>query len=274
MKSVLIRFGLVLVVLSIVFGYGTSKSWTAAFSKPVDINAEPYPKDYNDIVAVDTELDMIVDIFAEEEITEETDSGAVLSRKYIYYYIVPVFTEDDVFYVGVKVDKEDSKPYDKVADSTWAYLNYETDTLDEKVAFTGRFSEMDEELYEYFEDWFVETEFFESEAEMKEHILPLVLEPMSLGGGKVNLIVSIVMFIAGAAMLFFAFRSGKQAAAATNPIITVGGISYPSSNFNSVNKMVKKGETANAVKELQRLTGAAPEEAASVVSNWRQHWGN
>lgn len=274
MKSVLIRLGLILAVMGAVLGFGSRNSWMASFSKPVDINAEPYPEDYYKVKAVDTQLDMIVDIFCEEEITEETETGAVLSRKYVYYYIVPVFTKDDVYYIGVKVDKADSKPYDKVADSTWAYMSYETDTLDEKVAFTGRIDEMDEELYEYFEDWFVETEFFENEADMKKHILPLLLVPQDLGGGKVNLFISVAMFVVGIVLLVLAFRSGKQTAPAGRPIITINGVNYPSSNFESVNKMVKKGETANAVKELQRVTGVAPEVAASVVSNWAQHWGN
>lgn len=168
MRNVLARLGGTLIIMAIIFGVIAGEDIVASFQKPVDINAEPYPEDYNDIKAVDTEFDMILDIFCEEEITNKTSSGTVTSKKYVYYYIVPVFTEDDVYYVGVKVDKEKSAPYEKVADSTWAYLCYETETLDEKVAFTGAFTEMDDELYDYFVDWFEEAEFFESEAEMEK----------------------------------------------------------------------------------------------------------
>ena len=272
MKNVLVKFGLAFVAIAVLFGVFSWKDWIIAFSKPVDINVD-YPEDYNDVKAVETELCMLVDIFAEEEITKKSDTGAVTSRNYIYYYIAPVFTEEDVFYVGVKVDKEDSSPYDRVVNSTWAYLNGDIDYLDEEVAFTGGFTKMDDELYGYFEDWFEEAEIFETEDEMNAHILPLLLEPMVFKNVKTTAYVMIGLLVVGAVMLFFGFRSGRQNTKASRPVITINGVNYPSANLVNVNKMIKKGETANAIKELQRITGAEPEDAASVVSRWNEYWG-
>ncbi len=266
MKQVCTRLGLGLLIAAIVLGFGARNEIIASFSKPVDIYVD-YPEKIDDVKAIDTELYQIIDTFAEEEITS---NGSVTSV--YYYYIVPVFTadEDEAYYVGLKVNKNKSAAYDRVVDSTWDAIEKGTD-LNAFVEFTGCYEKMDKELYGYFLEYFEDV--FDSEEEMKKYVLPLVMEPMVIKNSRTTLYVVIGMFVAGAVLLFLAFRKPKQAPA-SRPYITVNGINYPSSNFESVNKMVKKGETANAVKELQRLTGVEPEVAASVVSNWTQHWGN
>lgn len=246
MRSVLARLGGTLVIIAIVFSFIAGEDIIASFSKPVDIYVD-YPEDVYDVKAVETDIYELDGIFAEEEITSDS------STSIYYYYVMPVYTADeDIYYVGVKVNKKNCKPYDKVVDSTVAYWNYETDELTEYVHFTGAFTEMEDELYDYFTESL--EGYFESDADLEKYALPLVLEPMVFKNVKSMLFVIIGMVVAGALMLFFAFRPAKQAAA-SRPVITINGVNYPSSNFESVNKMVKKGETANAVKELQRLTG-------------------
>ena len=266
MKNFLFKLGSGLIVGAIIFGFVSWKDMVAAFSEPVDISVD-YPDSYDDVKAVDTDIYELDGIFAEEEVTSDS------SKSIYYYYVMPVYTadEDEAYYVGLKVNKKNAAPYDRVVDSTIAYWTYESDTLTESVAFTGAFTEMEDELYGYFTESL--EGYFESEADMEKYVLPLVLEPMVFKNVRNMLFVMIGMLVLGGVMLFFALRK-PQLAAASRPVITINGINYPSSNVESVNKMVKKGETANAVKELQRLTGVEPEVAASVVSNWTQHWGN
>ena len=267
MKEFLFKIGGALVVIAVILAFVGGKDFGAAFSEPVDINVD-FPDDYYDVKAVETELYQLDDYFAEEEIT---NNG---SKSYYYYYIVPVFTADDdeAYYVGVKVSKKNKSAYDKVVDSTQAFYYYGEGNLEESVKFTGALQKMEDDLYDYFLDAFEGS--YDSEAQMKERVLPLVLEPMVFKNVRIMLFVIIGMLVAGGLMLFFALRPARQVAAASRPFITINGVNYPSSNFESVNKMVKKGETATAVKELQRLTGVEPEVAASVVSSWAQHWGN
>lgn len=266
MKQIFMRFGIVMVIFSLAIGIGCKDAIISSFNKAVDINVD-YPEKFEDVKAIDTKFYEIIDTFAEEEITS---NGSVTSV--YYYYVVPVYTasSDEAYYVGIKVNKNKSSTYDRVVDSTWNAIEKGTD-LENFVKFTGYFKKMDKELYQYFTEYFEGV--FESEEEMKKYVLPLVMVPGEVKGSRDALYVSIGMLVIGIVSLFLGFRKPKQAPA-SRPYITINGVNYPSTNFVSVNKMVKKGETANAVREVQRLTGVEPEVAASVVSSWAQHWGN
>lgn len=274
MKNVLIRFGFVCLVFAGMLGYTGWQEMLIAFSKPVDINVD-YPEDYDDIKAVETEIDILLDTFAEEETTTKNDSGAITSRDYDYYYVMPVFTEEDTYYVAVKIDSEDSGAYDDIVDATWDYLygiTYELES--ESVHFQGGFFKMEDELYKYFEQWFEEEEFFESDEEMEKYLLPLVLEPFKYSNVRIMAYVMIGLVVLGIVLLLLAFRVGKKQKknAPTSSVININGVNYPTSNFENVNKLVVKKKTKKAIKELQMITGLDEASATDVINKWSMYW--
>lgn len=183
MKDFLSNVALVGLVYVIIFGAIDFKNIIIAFNEPVDINVD-YPDDYNKVKAVKTEINMLVDVFATEETVTKKD-GAITDRKYDYYYVMPVYTEsdDNPYFVGVKVSSQDKKTYDMVCDATWDYLYGTRDSL-ETIEFEGGFNKMDEECYERFEDWFEAEEWFEDDKEMEKYVLPLILESVPLEATK------------------------------------------------------------------------------------------
>lgn len=273
MKDFLTRMGFVFLVMAGIMGFMGFREMSMSFSEPVDINVD-YPSDYNEVKAVETDINILLGTFAEEETTTKNKSGAITSRDYDYFYVIPVFTEDETYYAGVKVDSDDSAPYDEIVNLTWDYFNGETDELGNKsVHFQGGFLEMEDELYKYFKDWFEEEQYFESEADMNKYLLPLVLEPFQYSSMRTMTYVMVGLVVLGILLLVLGLRSGKKYKAPANSVINIDGVNYPSSNFESVNKLVEKGNTDKAVKELQKITGMEEANATLVISRWNEYWG-
>ncbi len=274
MKSFLRSFGFVVAMIAAIFLFVGKEDMGYAFSEPVDINGEEYVEDYSKVKAVKTDIYMVLDVFAELE-TTTTNNGAVTDRDYTYYYIMPVFTEDDTYYVGVEVDEDDDKKYDKLADLTWEWLNGEENDLGSTtIPFEGGFVKMEDECYKYYLEWFEEAEWFESKEEMEKYALPMVLKPAKLErlqkmiiGSAIALAVGIIMIIIG-----FLPSKKKELPAPTKTTVEINGINYPISNFENVNKNVVAGKKVQAVKELGEITGLDLEASKAVIDSWEQYW--
>ena len=245
----------------------------AAFYTPIDIY-EDYPADYSKVKAVDTELGMLLDIFCEEE-TVKKQNGAITGRSYDYYYILPVFSssDEDTYYIALMIDAEDAKPYNELVDATWAYLDYESDyVLAEPIEFKGTLKKMEDELYEYFENWFTEYEYFENDEDMKKHLLPYVLDKTHFGNMKIMAYITIGLFAIGFIMLILAIIPHKKYSEPARAIITINGANYPATNFTKVNVFVEKGKTEKAISQLQKVINIDSGAAAYIISNWTQYW--
>lgn len=276
MKSTIRKIAIIGMIVIAIVAFGTRHNIIAAFSEPVDINVD-YPDDYDDVTAVKTDLDMILDVYAEEETTTKNKYGNVTNKRYDYYYIVPVYTEseDEAYYVGVKVSSDNKKAYDAVCDATWEWAYDETGEVElESVEFEGRFAEMEDEAYKYFVEWFEDTEWFESEEEMDKYVLPLLLTPVDLQATKIITIVGAALFVVFLVMLILSFRKSKetQGVTPTRLVMTINGINYPMSNFEKVNKLVEKGDKEKAVKELMEAAGISETDANAVILDWYAYW--
>lgn len=273
MKSFLVRCGFVLALFGVIGLLVAREDLRYAFSEPVDINEE-YPEDYYDVKAVKTDVFMLLDCFAELETTKK-QNGAITGRDYTYYYIMPVFTEDETYYVAVQVDEDDDKAYDHIADLTWEYfLGEESDFGYESVAFEGGFVKMEDKLYKYYTEWFEEAEWFENKAEMEQYALPLVLKPAILSRTKGFILGAAGFILVAVIMLIFGFLPSKkkEIPAPVNSTIEINGVNYPISNFENVNKDVVAGKKVQAIKKVQEITGLELAEAKAVVDNWNQYW--
>lgn len=259
----------------VIFGVVAYKDVLVAFSEPVDI-VEDYPEseeEIKSIKAVKTELDMVLDVFAEEETTTTNKYGAVTNRRYDYYYVVPVFTETETYYVGVKVSSTKSQEYDKVCDATWSYLYGETEEL-KTVEFEGGFYKMEDEAFKYFKEWFEDNEWLD-EKDIKKYVLPLMLEPIKLSTTRKVAFVCVGVLAVCILLLILSFRKGKEDSRSVTPqkaVITINGINYPTSNFEKVNKLIEKGKKDKAVKELMEVTGISETVANAVILDWYAYW--
>ena len=218
---------------------------------------------------------MLLGGFAKDEMTTKNKRGQITSQSYDYYYVVPIFAEEDTYYVGIIVDSEKSAPYDRISELSWQYLSGELDYLGEEVIdFQGGFIKMEDEVYEQFKKWFIDRGYFDSEEELNEHVLPLVLETVNYERVRATafklagaLLMSIIMIIVGF------WSSHKKMVGAANEIITINGTSYPVDNFEDINRLVQTGKTDKAVKELQRLINIGEAEASAVIQRWHTYWG-
>ena len=275
LKEFLRRIAFVGILFVVIFGVVAYKDVLVAFSEPVDI-VEDYPEteeEIKSIKAVKTELDMVLDVFAEEETTTTNKYGAVTNRRYDYYYVVPVFTETETYYVGVKVSSTKSLEYDKVCDATWSYLYGETEEL-KTVEFEGGFYKMEDEAFKYFKEWFEDNEWLD-EKDIKKYVLPLMLEPIKLSTTRKLTFVFVGVLALCIFLLVLSFRKGKEKTQSVTPqkaVITINDINYPTSNFEKVNKLVEKGKKDKAVKELMEVTGISETAANAVILDWYAYW--
>ncbi|MBQ8116766.1 MAG: hypothetical protein IJ147_01685 [Lachnospiraceae bacterium] len=263
---------LLFVILTIVF---TWREWLIAFDKPINLNSD-HPADYTKVRAVEADINILYGRFAREEKATKNNKGQITHQSCDYYYVVPVFGETDIYYVGVVVDSQKAAPYDQVSELTGQYLTGELEQPSEEgIAFQGGFLKMEDEMYERFQKWFRDREYFADEEDLKEHVLPLVLEQVNYKPARKSFIVTIVFSILCIVMLVYGFRSEHAGMAdAANEMITINGTSYPSDNFADINALVRKGKTDKAVRELQRLTNVSEAEAAAIIQRWNSHWGS
>ena len=262
------------IFFAVVFGIIDFKNIVIAFNEPVDINAD-YPEDYNDVKAVKTELDMILERYATEETVTESN-GAITDRRYDYYYVVPVYTksEENAYYVGVKVAGDDKKAYEKVCDATWAYLAGETDTL-KPIKFEGGFVKMDEECYEHFENWFEENEWFEDKDDMEKYVLPLVLVSVNLEATKKSTFVLAGVIAVCTLIMVLCCRKGKEPEVEKYKRVTeLNGKRYHVTELRKVHKMVEKGKKDKAVQELIKVTGLSEADANAAIMDWENLTSN
>ncbi len=274
MKEALRKVALVAIVICAVFVFMGWKEMLISFSEPVDIYVD-YPDDYEDVKAVETEINMILDLFAEEETTTTNRSGAVTDVSYDYYYVLPVYTEaeEEPYFVGLKVGEKSRSAYEKVVDATWDYLEGSGYEL-EYVNFEGGFIKMEDEAYKYFVEWFEDTEWFEDEADMDKYVLPLLLEPIDLSNMKTIALVVGAVLLVSIVILIWSFipKKEKDVPAPTKSVMTINGVNYPIANFASVNKLMVKGKKDKAVKELEKIAKISQEEAEAIIGSWDSYW--
>ena len=274
MKQFLRTIGLFFVFVSVIGLFAVREEIPIVFSEPVDIY-EDIPKDFDNIKAVDTEISMLLDRFVSEETVKKNDKGAITSTDYDYYYVLPVFTRDETYYAAVKVDSEDSATYKRIVDITWEYINGEREFVGSRtIDFQGGFVKMDDELYEYFEDWFRDEQYFENESDIDKYLLPLVLIPVNYERVRIMIYVFAGMIVFG--VLFFILgvipKKKSNTKAPGSSTIIINGANYPSSNLLDVNKYVEQGKTVKAIKELREITNLDLAAAKNIVDNWDAYW--
>lgn len=132
---------------------------------------------------VEGDVYLILDTFATEETyTENKDGSRTPPKVSGYYYIIPV---GDGSYIGIEGSVDNRSDFVAIDDSTWAWLIDEAADLDPNAYYhyEGYIEKMDDELYQYFVEWFQDMEWFETTdaAQITPYALPLMIKPMSPG---------------------------------------------------------------------------------------------
>lgn len=123
-----------------------------------------------------------------------------------YWYMIPVGEEE---FMGIFTgNKELIATLNRQADETWASINEETDAQPTVVHFKGKVVKMDSEDEAYFRN-FMEEIGFTSE-EIRAYGISSYIKIIFYDNMWISLVISVVSFLAGAAILIILFIRKRQ----------------------------------------------------------------
>lgn len=285
MKRFCLKAGIVLLLLGAMLAFTETDYVKIAYNEPVDIYEEGLD-DASQIergLAIDTEVFMLMDCFASEQTTTTRRNGSTIDKDTDYYYILPIFVEDEIYYVGFCVDSENEnlRTYDRMVEETMAYMYGESSTLGSyAVKISGGLKELDDELYDYMLDYFREHEVFESDAQMEKYVLPLTYTNIDKTATKVMFYISIIMFVLGVPMLGYGIFGDrkysarrKQLKKMSNVTVNINGVNFYVGRMESVDRNIWSGKYDKAKKELMVAFKASEADADRIIAEWNQITG-
>lgn len=192
MKSALIRILLLVVIVGIIFVFAQD-SLLKIYEGPQNLEVlemDELPDSY-----VTTEVYSIFANFAEYYETNDSGNETITDQ----YYIIPVGDEE---FIGLEIDANDSYLAQKIYDETYEYYNGTRDELSTTLKVTGSINKMEDEIYEYYKDWFVTSGYLENptQEEIDSIALPYILQVGYIGGFE-DYIVYIALVIMGLLLL-------------------------------------------------------------------------
>lgn len=289
-KNILLKVAIIFSILLIGFTFMAAKLVYLSFQEPVDIYDISFNiSEHGTGGHIETTLDYVLDNCAYMT-TTNTTNGVETSSSTDYYYIIPINgKDDDDYYICVEVDEDESSLYDTLVDNTWEYIESGDYTcFDTYADFAGTLDDLDDEIYGYMVEWFEEAEVYETDAELKEHVLPIVLKPMHYDSATAYIIIFLVLLALTILFwaLFFIKRSKNKANEAQaqaqfqaqfpgqeyGQYVVINGVSYPKSSMAHINAYVEHHENVVAIKELREMTGLSLEESKNVIDNWFMYY--
>lgn len=181
-----------------------SEGWAgiAAYRKPIDLYAED--TDIHDLTKtsnLEAEIYMAFDYFAK---TTETSTfyNYSNSRDVDYYFIIPAFSGDEVYFIGILVEAKDLDTFNAISVETYAYFIGEENTYGTTTIYEqGTLKDMNDELYGYFTDWFKAANWFDDEQDIEKYVLPIYLNPDEMEYKRFAFRMAFVPAVIGAFLL-------------------------------------------------------------------------
>lgn len=181
-----------------------SEGWAgiAAYRKPIDLYAED--TDIHDLTKtsnLEAEIYMAFDYFAK---TTETSTfyNYSNSRDVDYYFIIPAFSGDEVYFIGILVEAKDLDTFNAISEETYAYFIGEENTYGTTTIYEqGTLKDMNDELYGYFTDWFKAANWFDDEQDIEKYVLPIYLNPDEMEYKRFAFRMAFVPAVIGAFLL-------------------------------------------------------------------------
>lgn len=126
---------------------------------------------------VETEVYAILDNFA--EYYEVDDSGDETTT--YQYYIIPVGENE---YIGLQTDSDNFDIANQICDETYEYIMGDRSELSTTFKVKGTISTMEEDVYDYYNDWFQTSGYLENptQEEIDSVALPYILKVDYIGG--------------------------------------------------------------------------------------------
>lgn len=269
------KFGIGFLIFGIVFLVILWTDIRIVLSDPIDLCSGQITnvKQIHSGVAVETEMDSLLDGFMTVETTHKNRSGQVTGKDYDNYYIMPVLVGSETYYIAFCVDQEDAWKYQSLLGRvTGSYF-----TSGREIELSGGLYKLKKKYYNYMVDWFEETDFFANDADIEKYVLPVVLKPIVIKNVKIMVMVDIIAIALGIIFLSIGILGGKSIAQRDQAIsglgtrsITINGFNYRVADMGSINQLILNGEIDKARKKLMKTYKASEMEANQIIANWGQ----
>lgn len=278
MKSFLRYTSFVIAAVGVLLLMALYPYLNSAFSVPFPIKENEFISSsfLDEGIPVNANLSMIMDSFATETIGGKLREPIFGTNKY-EYNIVPVFVDDKTYYVGIKLSEEQFAKAASVIENTDKYHYGEEVAFEQFFDVEGIFISMDEELYGYMKEWFVEMGWL-SEEEIGQYVLPLVIEPVDANMVESATYMAVALVVAGiicfVITFFFDIKYRKRAKVLRKCTGIIESelrgkpISIPVKELDDVDKAMWKGNKEKARKILIKSYKATEEEADDIVNRW------
>lgn len=204
----------VLVLLCGVMIFLNFGDYIAMFRAPVDFN-ELAAGEVGENMRVEGDVYAILDQFANEETWTEKNGSKSPKKVSRQYYIIPV---GDSEFMGLSAMPDDFSGYDAIMDATYDYLmDAEAEYIDsEPIHFVGKTSKMEDELFQYFKEWFVDSEYLGTTetAVIDTYVVPIMLESRSWTVIRVMFGINVLLILILVLLLVLYLRKRKKEASA------------------------------------------------------------
>ncbi len=258
--------------------------YKASISAPVDINEKGVLTDVSQLqkgMAVDTHIDKLVGPVLTETITSKISIGN--STRVYQHYAVPVFVNEQVYYLAFRIKEDDSfenKAVDKIASVTMKYLYGKTDYYGtHALPFSGGIVEADSDIRQDLIKGLTDSGMFETEAIAAKYVLDLSLEKMPRDSIKIVFYCNMAVLLLGVLILLVLLLSlffgrekysvrKKKLQKLGNKTIKINGTDYVIRAM-SIDKLIWHNKIPRARKELMKKYKATEEEANRIIANWR-----
>lgn len=282
MKAFCQKIGGVMLILSIFVVIAIFQDVRVMLSETADISGNE--ADSEDILksgqAVDAEIGILLDQFLTVETSQKNRAGQVTSKTTDDYYIMPVFVDDETYFVALKVGQryEDRLAIMRMVDEYVSAYSLSPDRLnDDTVEISGGMYKLKNNYYEYMVDWFDDTNWFADEDDIEKYVLPLVFKPLDRDSTTTLIYVGVGMLVGGILLLVIGFFGRKknaqretELAQLGNRTITICGIRYNVAMMTEVDKNICVGKVKKAKKLLMKTFHATEAEADTIIANWNQ----
>jgi len=218
-------------IFTLIFGgvalYMSLPEFLITLKSPVDLSEVP-GSEIRSGLHVEGDFYMIYDTFAYEETwTENSDGSRTPAKTSKYYYLVSAGTEDDGIFIGLEAKAADRSQYEDLCDATWAYLVGEADTIENPVHLEGYVAKMDDELYEYFVDWFIDNELETDREAVPSYAPALMVKPRSPGLYPI-LLIGLAMIALNILFVVLFLQRRKRDKAAAERVAAANAAAAPS----------------------------------------------
>lgn len=266
------KLGFAMAFIGAITCFVSFREGIAGLKPAVDLYADE--TDVSDIGYFDMVNAEVIEVLGSYATKTTTKNGVKQSEE--SYYIIPAFDGEDVRYIGVKVLEKEYKTFDKMVDDTYNYFaGYSLDLGNVRVEKTGCLKKMNKEMQKYYYEWFEEAEWYESEEEMKQEVLPIYLDAVvSVKTMRTMFLISVALLVVGAGLgvLGLVKGNGQTQKAVAETYVMINGVSYPKSSLAHVNTCIEGQERIFAAQELAEITGLSLEEAGKIVENWKRYY--